>query len=123
MSNFESILDNCKVYGMMDDDTDYVYSVKRLREFLDCDELIQEHLYAFYSDRDHWMDFAFFEFIAVDDNDVYVDLVWRGCGSSALRECRHSFFGREDNPGYIFYVNRSHFEEYFDWLNKYFDMD
>jgi hypothetical protein len=121
MSNFEDILDKCKVYGMLDSDDDFVYSVKRLKQELDCEELLQENLYVFKkSDNYGWMNFAFANFIHLDDNDVYVEIFWKGCGQSELGECRHSWLGED---GYVFYINRSHFDKCFDWLEQYYELD
>lgn len=129
MSRFDDILDKCKVYGMLEDGSEYVYSVKKLKEHLDCDELLQEHLYAFrLQEEGHgWMNFAFANFLHVDDEDVYVEIFWKGCGpAEGLRECRHSWIGVDDgisDGGYLFYINRSHFDKCFDWLEQYYDLD
>jgi hypothetical protein len=50
--------------------------------------------------------------------------VFHGSGpSGALRELRHTFWGEQDNGGYIFYPSAKLITDAFHQLNRWFDCD
>lgn len=70
--------------------------------------------------EEHWLKFAILEFYSskVDETDIKTIVLFHGEGSTGLRECRHTWWGKE---GYIFYPNGKNIAESLMALSEFFD--
>lgn len=102
---------------------DTLYSWEQVKQIpgIECRELIEGRCYAakLVDENDVTVYFAVFEWETEDDDTVWINPFWYGCGTgSSLRELRHSCFG---DDGYIFYAHMACFKAAAEWLMETFE--
>lgn len=103
-------------------DSDKVYSIDKLEELFEVQELENDVYFVLNKDEDHWMDFVFltFSYSESDAGDVHAKLLMYGSGSTGLRECRHTYWGED---GYIFYPDKKQIITVLTALEEFFDLN
>ena len=93
---------------------------------LEC--LIPEDLWVVHwinPENEYWMHFEFYEFHSISmgeqEGEAKVECLMYGGGPiDVLRECRHTYWGKD---GYIFYPRKVHIITMLEWLNKHYDLE
>lgn len=107
---------------------DPIFKLGMLKEKFTVESLIEDELWVAHDNKPEgedkycWLNFAFFESDERESpsDDWAVSLLMHGHGPTGiLRECRHTYWGRD---GYIFYPNKKHIVAALEWLEKYFDL-
>lgn len=88
------------------------------------EELLPERLYIVHyynAHNENWLHWEFLLWTGSDDENTYVETMVKGEGPvGLLRECRHSYWGKD---GYIFYLQKDCVLKAIEWLSKYYDLD
>ena len=82
-------------------------------------EVADEAYLVVREDEHHWIEFAFFVWVAESDDGIEVDCIFRGSGTGGiLRELRHMRWGEE---GYIYYLPMAKTIKAIEALGRFFE--
>jgi len=84
-----------------------------------------DQCYIALNEKEHWLDFALFQFSMSDGDGTNerVSLIFHGSGTTgSLREARHIYWG-PNSEGYTFYLPGKTVIKALTYLQKYFDFD
>lgn len=100
-----------------------LYDKRKLKEHFTTYDLVHHGLLVVEEhDNSPWKSFAVLEFQEGLDDDVKMSMIFYGEGPSGnLRECRHTYWGQDENEGYVSYPDGRIITDAFKYLSKYYD--